>query len=100
MHKLFKKWIEKNKSKLMDMGINTEIIRFTDNTEEILDNVIVIESISKNYFGEVTVWNSGYMDMEIIDKETGKQCLWIHKDLTEDSNFDEIMYEYVNFLIS
>lgn len=99
MHLSFKKWIEDKSAELLTNGIKTIIVRFIEPDGELADPVIVVEHLASEYMGEVMVWQSGNMDFEVLEVDSGKMILWQHKELECESEFEDALKEYFDVLL-
>jgi len=98
MNSLFIEWISNNESKLLDMGIETENIR--ESPSGTIDSGVTVEQTSKRCLGQISVWCSGLMDIEILDIQSESRLLYKHLNVTEDSNFSLILEEYLMIMSS
>lgn len=94
---MFYSWFKKNKEELRKMGIETNLISeptMTDNP------AIFADHLSSTKMGRVTVWNSGAIDIEVLDQFTGQTVLNKHLEITEKSPCVKfILREYFDCLV-
>ncbi|OIJ20708.1 hypothetical protein BKP45_08680 [Anaerobacillus alkalidiazotrophicus] len=96
MEELFYSWFKENKEELRKKGIETDLISgptLTDNPSIFADHL----SVTK--MGRVTVWNSGAIDIEIVDQLTGQTVLNKHLEIREKTPcVKSILEEYFDCL--
>lgn len=91
-------WINKNKVKLLEMGIETENVR--ESPDDNLDQGVTVEHASKSCLGQISVWRSGLMDIEILDIETENRLLYEYHEFMQDPNFDDLLQKYIKIMKS
>lgn len=91
-------WQTENKDRLLNMGIVTENIR--ESPENILHKGVTVEHASSKCLGQVSAWESGLLDIEIIDIETEDRLLLEHYELKDDIDFNNILQKYIEIMIS
>lgn len=96
MQSILVNWQNENSAKLLEMGIETENIR--QSPDNSLDQGVTVEHMSKKCIGQISVWKSGLMDVEILDIETENRLLYEHYEVTKDTNFDDILQTYVEIM--
>lgn len=85
------------------MGIDIEI---ADHTQEVIEKNL-LNPCQMVYFyaplrsGAVSVWRSGFMDLEIIDNETLVNVYYQHYDGNSNTgDFDVLLFPYFNIMIA
>lgn len=53
---------------------------------------IVFENSNK--IGQMTVWESGECDIEVLDNESAKQLFWKHYELKDESEFHQRLADF------
>jgi hypothetical protein len=94
MHIEFAKWFQKNIGLFQNNGIETEFVRHskTDNPGA------TYEQISSYCLGQISVWESGCMDMEILRKDSGETLLYTHHDFDKTPDFGKIVEDYLRIM--
>ncbi|WP_248926751.1 hypothetical protein [Paenibacillus hamazuiensis] len=91
----FSSWIESNKLNLQDLGIISEkIIKSSNN----LNPSITIHQTTDDCLGQISVWESGLVDMEVISISDGRKLLYEHQEISNEPNFDEILFGYIRIM--
>lgn len=98
MNKHLIEWQNENKLNLLEMGIETENIR--ESPDNSLDQGVTVEHISKSCLGQISIWKSGLMDIEIIDIETENRLLYEHHEFEQTPNFDDLLHKYIRMMKS
>ena len=93
----FNEWIILNAQRFEQMGM-AQNVRFNDGIGELPNPTMVVEHSYGQCIGQITVWESGFMDFEIIDIKSGEQLLWEHRDLDGQPDFGNILEEYLKLL--
>lgn len=96
MNKLFMEWLNENKEKLRQIGIQTESIK--ESPVSSLNQGVTIENISKNCLGQVSVWHSGLMDIEVLEIETESRLLYEHYEFSQAPDFSKVLQKYVKIM--
>lgn len=96
MIKKLEDWLEQISEHLNQKGIGTENIRRSP--RECDDGGITVEQASNTCLGQISLWESGLMDVEIIDIETEARLFFKHFELEADPNFDNILKEYFKIM--
>ncbi|WP_156487451.1 immunity protein TriTu family protein [Neobacillus novalis] len=100
MDELFYRWFNDHKEKLQKMGIQTDLI--SKSIQSCNPNPsIFVDHLTSTRGGRVTVWKSGFIDMEILDIQSVELIFFKHLDLTvEYSDIENLLDEYIEKLIS
>ncbi|MEO2075981.1 MAG: hypothetical protein ABGX20_11485 [Bacillus sp. (in: firmicutes)] len=97
MKELFFSWFKEHKEELLKRGIKTDLIlepTMTDNS------AIYADHISSGRMGRVTVWNSGLIDMEILDQNSGETIFYTHLEIRETNpQINCVLKEYFDRLV-
>ena len=97
MEELFYSWFKENKEELLNRGIETDLIlepTLTDNP------AIFADHFSSTKMGRVTVWNSGSIDIEILDKFSGDTVFYKHLEIkVKDPHIEFVLKEYFDCLV-
>jgi hypothetical protein len=80
------------------MGISQRV-KVNKGIGELPNPTVISEHSFAQRIGQVAVWESGYIDFEIVDIDNGKQILWGHQDLEGKPDFEKILKEYFKLLI-
>jgi radical SAM superfamily enzyme YgiQ (UPF0313 family) len=96
MNKRLKEWLKENNMKLLAMGIETENIR--ESPEDSLDQGLTVEHVSKKCLGQISIWKSGLMDIEVLEIETESRMLYEHHELDENVDFSVILNHYFEIM--
>jgi hypothetical protein len=67
MDELFYKWFNDYKEKLQKMGIQTDLIS---------KSKYFVDHLTSLRIGRVTVWKSGFIEMEILDIQSSEQIFY------------------------
>ena len=98
MYQEFFKWVEAKRDELEQLGITTGNINVTD---RIVPNPSTsVDHFSQACIGRVSVWETGQMDTEVMHIETEKRLLFEHFELDLDPEYDKILRDYFQVLIS
>lgn len=96
MHKILIEWLNENKLKLLEMGIETENVRVSPDNS--IDQAVTVEQLSKTCIGQVSIWRSGLIDIEILDIETERRLLYEHYELTQVPDFNKLFKKYIKIM--
>ena len=97
MNKKFLEWARKRKNYLLQVGISSEIPDFEQAIEDkkLTNPCQTVYYDSEARIGSVSVWQSGCMDIEIIDCVTEEIEYYRHFDKIKSSiAFDNILEEF------
>lgn len=89
MTNLFLKWNEENRVKLDKIGITIEQIIANDEPSD--NRGIAVDYLSKICLGRVSVWESGDVDIEILDINSEEVLLYEHFDSLKTVDFHELL---------
>lgn len=92
MNKRLIEWLRTNNTILVDMGIETENVR--ESPVDSLDQGVTFEHASEKCLGQVSVWKSGLMDIEVLEIESESRVLYEHHELDENVDFGSILKRY------
>jgi len=96
MTDLFLQWNEENHKALNNMGVTIDQILMS---KEPTNNVCVaIDYLSKACLGRVSVWESGNIDIEILDIDSEKVLLYEHYDFDKSPDFWNLLKDYFNIM--
>ncbi|MEW9122687.1 MAG: hypothetical protein AB2421_08235 [Thermotaleaceae bacterium] len=97
MEELFYSWFKEHKEDLLKTGIATELISeptLTDNP------AIFADHFSSTRMGRVTVWNSGSIEIEVVEQDASETVYYKHLEINEENpRVEVILREYFNRLI-
>ncbi len=101
MDEQFLLWAKEHINELLAREIVSEI---PDLTEEIKEKKLqnpcqVVYFYTEAHTGYVSVWRSGYMDMEILDNETEKTAYYRHLDDIRGLTFDNLLKEFFQAMV-
>ncbi|NOW06149.1 immunity protein TriTu family protein [Clostridium beijerinckii] len=101
MHNIFLSWIEEKRNELLKLGIVVEICNFCkEKCKESPDPAQRIYLDTNFYTGSICVWESGQMDVQIINASTGEQILYDYKDnLDKNIDFNIILKPYIDKIV-
>jgi hypothetical protein len=69
--------------------------------EELDNPEIFADHISSTKMGRVTVWNSGLIDMQILDQNSGETVFYRHLQIKETNpRIDCVLKEYFDCQVS
>ncbi|WHY75285.1 hypothetical protein QNH20_14110 [Neobacillus sp. WH10] len=68
MEELFYSWFKEHREELLKKGIVTDLILEPTTTD---NPAIFADHLSSTKMGRVTVWNSGSIEIEILDQISG-----------------------------
>lgn len=98
MEQLFYRWFNENKTVLANKGIQTEEIK---QSKRNINPSVVAEHTTDLRIGRVTVWNSGLLDMEILEQSSMETVFYKHLEITDDYlDVEVIIEDYVKELIT
>lgn len=99
MDELFYKWFNDHKEKLQNIGIQTDLIE--KSTQFSNPNLSVFaDHLTDTKFGRVTVWKSGFINMEILDIQSEELIFFKHLDFSvKYSEIGNLLDEYIEKLI-
>lgn len=92
MYDLFVYWILTKYNSWGVQGIRTievKIRGFESNNPS-----VTVDNESDTCLGRITVWKSGFMDMEILETQSGNTTLFKHIELSQNPDFESILHEY------
>jgi hypothetical protein len=94
MHTLFQNWFDKNQDLFVKNGIKTEYVRRsqTDNPS------ITFEQESPCCLGQISIWESGLLDMEVLHMGNEKTILYEHHEFKVAPNFGDILKNYLKVM--
>jgi hypothetical protein len=98
MHLIFKTWLERKADMIIAMGISVDSIKITSGMGELPNPAIVVDHSMHSRIGQIIVWKSGFMDIEIFDINSGNRLLWQHEDLRDAPIFENILKTYFQIL--
>lgn len=98
MHKRFLNCIQNKKDSLELKGITTENINVTD--DNIPNPSVTVDPFLQLCIGRGSVWENGLMDVEVLHFETEEILLYAHYELDGETNFDEILVDYIKNLVT
>jgi hypothetical protein len=94
VEEIFYSWFTEHKEELLNKGIATDSISeptLTDNP------AIFADHLSSTRMGRVTVWNSGSIEIEIVEQNTSETVYYQHLEINEQNPCIEfILGEYFN----
>ena len=90
------KWLQQNKERLELLGIMEE--NRIENTRIKGEHSISVTYINREYIGQIMVWETGFMDIEVIKIDTEIRCLTIHCEAIEKLDLSLILEFYVKVL--
>lgn len=96
MKELFLKWNEENKNNLAGSGITIDCILVPDGA--INNNCIAVDYLTKKCLGRVSVWETGNIDVEILDIESEKSLLYEHYEGDDQSDFEKLLSKFFRVL--
>ena len=96
MTKKLEEWLAQISEHLNQKGIETENIRRSPS--ECTDGGITVEQASNTCLGQISLWESGLMDVEIVDIETETRLLFKHFELEANPNFGNVLKEYFDIM--
>ena len=94
----FNDWLVLNSNRFAQMGI-VQNITINKGIGELPNPTVVVEHSVNKRVGQVIVWESGFMDIEILDFNMGEQIMWEHRDLEGIPDFDSILEKYFEILL-
>jgi hypothetical protein len=98
VEELFYSWFKEHKEELLNKGIATDLISeptLTDNP------AIFADHISSTRMGRVTVWNSGLIEMEIVEQNASETVYYQHLEINEQNpRVEVILREYFDRLVN
>ena len=96
MRDVFLKWNEKNKNKLAETGVNLDCILIP---EEITNNNCVsVDYLTEKCFGRVSVWETGNIDVEILDIESEVSLFYECYECDNQTDFERLLIKFFNVL--
>ncbi|CUU50371.1 immunity protein TriTu family protein [Clostridium beijerinckii] len=101
MHNIFRNWIKEKRNELLKLGVIVEICDFSNEKyKESPDPAQRIYLDTDFYTASICVWESGQMDVQIINISTGEQILYDYKDnLGKDIDFNIILKPYIDKIV-
>src|SRR4051812_29671789 len=98
MEELFYSWFNENKEKLQQMGIETDLISKPTSTSS---PAIFADHLTEIKVGRVTVWNSGSINLEILDQSSGETVYHKHFEISDKTpNIENLLADYFKVLLS
>ncbi len=101
LQKKFRQWAEQKAGQLQRLNITTEPVNHGHvNEQDIPDPSTGFVHESECAMGQVTVWESGQMEYEVINIETEELILWkyIEHIQEETPDFDKLLQIYFQVL--
>ncbi|WP_402876306.1 hypothetical protein [Paenibacillus illinoisensis] len=101
LQKKFRQWAEQNAGPLRTLHITTEPMnRGLVNEQYIPDPSTGFGHESECAMGQVTVWESGQMEYEVVNIETEELILWKYIEQIQEDNpdFDKLLHVYFQVL--
>lgn len=101
LQKKFRQWAEQKAGQLQRLNITTEPVNHGHvNEQDIPDPSTGFVHESECAMGQVTVWESGQMEYEVINIETEELILWkyIEQIQEETPDFDKLLQIYFQVL--
>ena len=98
--KKFIEWNNSNNQLFNEKSINIEINERTDGTE--IDSIWVLHR-SQIHYGQVTVWERGMFEIEIIEISTGDTALYMSCRVNDSKNnidINDLLVLYKEILIN
>lgn len=96
MDKEFKDWLGKNKPILAQLGLRINNYQEVDNGDG--NTAITITHETDIHMGQITVRNSGSIDIEILSVESGEMVFHIYCSAKEGIDFDSLLGNYVEYM--
>lgn len=96
MTKRFLQWNEENHKRLDKMGITIDQI--IENDEPTDNNGMAVDYLSEICLGRVSVWQSGDVDIEILDISSEEVLLYKHYDSLKIVDFDKLLQEFFDVM--
>jgi hypothetical protein len=97
VEELFYSWFKEHKDELLNKGVATDLISkptLTDNP------AIFADHLSSTRMGRVTVWNSGSIEIEIVEQNTSETVYYKHLEINEQNPCVEVILgEYFDCLV-
>lgn len=97
MTKRFLQWNEENRNKFDKMGITIDQIINNDKTTD--NDGIAIDYLSKICLGRVSVWESGDIDMEILNISSEEVLLYKHYNSLKTVDFNKLLQEFFDVML-
>ncbi len=94
--KLFLQWNEENRKKLDKMGITIDQI--IENDEPTDNDGVAVDYLSEICLGRVSVWESGDVDMEILNISSEEVLLYKHYDSLMIVDFNKLLQEFFDVM--
>jgi len=89
----FKEWLAFNKKFFLDLGITVD--NFEDNIET--PGVSIIHQ-TMSYMGQITVRDTGYVDIDILLIESEETVFHLHCFAKEGINFNLLLGNYIEYM--
>lgn len=95
MIKSFLNWNKKNKDVLEHVGITIDYI---SNLKEENNDSIAIDYLTKRCIGRVSVWATGYIDVEILDIDSERSLLYEHYECDNQMDYGKLLSHFFQIL--
>ena len=92
MNIVFYRWFEKNHDLFSRNEIVTENIRHSPEGSPV--PCVTLEQESAFSLGQISVWETGGMDVEVVNTQSEKVILFEHHELQVNSDFEAILGRY------
>ena len=96
MIRRFLQWNEENRKKLDKMGITIDQIIKNDEATD--NDGIAVDYLSEICLGRVSVWESGDVDMEILNINSEEVLLYKHYDSLKTVGFNQLLQEFFDVM--
>ncbi|NLV37378.1 MAG: hypothetical protein GXY17_11980 [Clostridiaceae bacterium] len=96
MNKRVIEWLRANNIILDNMGIQTENIR--ESPKDSIDQGVTVEHASEKCLGQISIWESGLMDIEVVEIESESRVLYEHYELDQNADFTDILKQYFEIM--
>lgn len=80
------KWIQQNADFFDKENIIIDYIKKSD--KEDITQFAVIDFVANKNMGRITIWEEGYLDLEIIEIETEFQLYYLHIEVKEERDLN------------
>lgn len=91
MHSIFLKWVEERKPQIDMLKISTDEVNIAENN---VNPSVTVDYSSEMCIGRVSVWETGLIDMEVLDSDTGKRLYFEHHQLKDNLDFDKLLENF------